>query len=146
MKRFIFSLQSILSIKESQKSICEIHLHETRVKMQAAINTLDSVKESLYKSQMRLNQSISINYLVQREKYTNKLNAQVKSIGNTIGMIQEELEIKLNNLKEIAREIKKLEKHREKEYSLWTEEADREEQKTLDEISLRSTGFSVILN
>lgn len=133
MKKFKFSLEPLLNVKKGlektqkaqiQKIQQQIHIRENEA---AAIESeISGLHQSL---ENELKGKVNIEDLIQYDRYMLKLTDNLKEKRNEIAKLTEEKEECQKALIEITKEIKILEKLREKQYSQYLYELEREQEK-----------------
>ena len=135
MRKFIFSMLSILNVNITRKEVAEMALVSARAALAGEEKELDRI-QSLISEAMELSRvpkNPSGSYFVQREKYVKMLNDRKKNQIYRIKQAEAKAQSCAERLKEAVIEVKRMEKAREIEYGKWELEFKREEQKINDE-------------
>ena len=130
-------MESVLQVNESSLQLIEQEYAEIKGKLQDQHRRLeqlnrkrDSVKNEAYKGG-------GINYFLQREMFYAKIKSETYKVNEVI----EELNLEAFNceqrLKAARVKVKTHEKMRDKEFSSWQLDMNREEQYRMDEIGLQ---------
>lgn len=135
MKKFVFSMMSILNVNLTRKEVAEMELAAARADLameEAALGKIESSITDAMDPEKILRNS-SGGYLVQREKYVRLLNDKKKNQIYRIRQAEAKTQSCAERLKEAVIEVKRMEKARDIEYAKWELAFRREEQKINDE-------------
>ena len=140
MRRFTFRLQSVLNIKEKK-------LEDERLKLGEIISTLEAQKDVLLELsdkkenlKNRLNATLEnsildIQFVVGHKNYLERLEQDIKTQFEIIKKTQIELEEQQIQVNEAYKEVKVLEKLKEKQYKNFLFEYEQNQIKELDDIT-----------
>lgn len=140
MRRFKFRLQSVLNIKEKK-------LEDERLKLGEIISTLEAQKDVLLelndkketlKNQLNStleNSILDIQFVVNYKNYLERLEQDIKTQFEIIKKTQIELEEQQIQVSEAYKEVKVLEKLKEKQYKNFLFEYEQNQTKELDDIT-----------
>lgn len=140
MRRFTFRLQSVLNIKEKK-------LEDERLKLGEIISTLEAQKDVLLELsdkkenlKNRLNATLEnsildIQFVVGYKNYLERLEQDIKTQFEIIKKTQIELEEQQIQVNEAYKEVKVLEKLKEKQYKNFLFEYEQNQIKELDDIT-----------
>lgn len=140
MRRFKFRLQSVLNIKEKK-------LEDERLKLGEIISTLEAQKDVLLelndkketlKNQLNStleNSILDIQFVVNYKNYLERLEQDIKTQFEIIKKTQIELEEQQIQVSEAYKEVKVLEKLKEKQYKNFLFEYEQNQIKELDDIT-----------
>lgn len=140
MRRFKFRLQSVLNIKEKK-------LEDERLKLGEIISTLEAQKDVLLELsdkkenlKNRLNATLEnsildIQFVVGYKNYLERLEQDIKTQFEIIKKTQIELEEQQIQVNEAYKEVKVLEKLKEKQYKNFLFEYEQNQIKELDDIT-----------
>ena len=140
MRRFKFRLQSVLNIKEKK-------LEDERLKLGEIISTLEAQKDVLLelsdkkenlKKQLNAtleNSILDIQFVVGYKNYLERLEQDIKTQFEIIKKTQIELEEQQIQVNEAYKEVKVLEKLKEKQYKNFLFEYEQNQIKELDDIT-----------
>lgn len=140
MRRFKFRLQSVLNIKEKK-------LEDERLKLGEIISTLEAQKDVLLELsdkkenlKNRLNATLEnsildIQFVVGHKNYLERLEQDIKTQFEIIKKTQIELEEQQIQVNEAYKEVKVLEKLKEKQYKNFLFEYEQNQIKELDDIT-----------
>jgi flagellar export protein FliJ len=135
MKKFIFSMTSVLNVKATLKDLRAAELAEARAKLRKEQERLDGLNAEI-KRAMEIPSGETqnlISYLMLRERYLKRLKDMRKKQIMAVEREKKNVEIKINALRDAMIELKKMERAKEKEKEAWHLEFLREEQKINDE-------------
>ena len=140
MRRFSFRLQSILNIKEKK-------LEDERLKLANIISTLESQKDVFlelnekkdsYSKELNCaieNSILDIQNVVSYKNYINMLEQDIKTQFEIIKKTQTELEEQQIQVNKAYKEVKILEKLKEKQYKNFLFEYEQNQIKEIDDIT-----------
>ena len=140
MRRFKFRLQSVLNIKEKK-------LEDERLKLGEIISTLEAQKDVLLelndkketlKNQLNEtleNSILDIQFVLGYKNYIERLEQDIKTQFEIIKKTQIELEEQQIQVSEAYKEVKILEKLKEKQYKNFLFEYEQNQIKELDDIT-----------
>lgn len=140
MRRFKFRLQSVLNIKEKK-------LEDERLKLGEIISTIEAQKDVLLelndkketlKNQLNKtleNSILDIEFVVGYKNYLERLDQDIKTQFEIIKKTQIELEEQQIQVSEAYKEVKVLEKLKEKQYKNFLFEYEQSQIKELDDIT-----------
>ena len=140
MRRFKFRLQSVLNIKEKK-------LEDERLKLGEIISTLEAQKDVLLelndkketlKNQLNStleNSILDIQFVLGYKNYIERLEQDIKTQFEIIKKTQIELEEQQIQVSEAYKEVKILEKLKEKQYKNFLFEYEQNQIKELDDIT-----------
>jgi len=135
VKKFVFSMMSILNVNLTRREVAEMELAAARADLameEAALTMLNEAIASAMDPEKILKNSSGA-YLIQREKYVRLLNDKKKNQVYRIRQAEAKAQSCAERLKEAVIEVKRMEKARDIEHSGWELEFRREEQKVNDE-------------
>ena len=140
MRRFKFRLQSVLNIKEKK-------LEDERLKLGEIISTLEAQKDLLLELndkkeslKNQLNETLEssvldIQFVLGYKNYLERLEQDIKTQFEIIKKTQIELEEQQIQVSEAYKEVKILEKLKEKQYKNFLFEYEQNQTKELDDIT-----------
>ena len=140
MRRFKFRLQSVLNIKEKK-------LEDERLKLGEIVSTLEAQKDVLLELsdkkenlKNRLNATLEnsildIQFVVGHKNYLERLEQDIKTQFEIIKKTQIQLEEQQIQVNEAYKEVKVLEKLKEKQYKNFLFEYEQNQIKELDDIT-----------
>ncbi len=145
MGRFIFSMQSLLNIKEKLEEQEKNNYSQANRRLLEAQEELRKQQERQREAEMRLREEISdalhIGEIRRREDAVEILKGYVAAQEQVVDEREQELEIARVRLNEARKERKTFEKLREKAFEKYIAEENRKEQKEVDElVSYRFSG------
>lgn len=140
MRRFTFRLQSILNIREKKLEDERLKLAEILSKLETQKDILlemNEKKENLEKelSDLLNNQVLDIQFTVNYKGYIKQLSDDIKTQFEVIKRTQSELSEQQKKVSEAYREVKILEKLKEKQYKDFLFEYEQNQIKEIDDIT-----------
>ncbi|MGL4943397.1 MAG: flagellar export protein FliJ [Thermoguttaceae bacterium] len=140
---FKFRLETLLSIRDNVRKERQAELakaYDAERIVLDKIGELDSGIVSLIGEGRAAMQSdnIDVEFLVGLRRREAFLRAQHTEATRQLGMIREEIEVRRRAVIEADKEVKVMEKLKERQYQRYTEEESRRDQKTMDEIASRT--------
>lgn len=140
MRRFTFRLQSILNIREKKLEDERLKLAEIISKLETQKDILlemNEKKENLEKelSDLLNNQVLDIQFTVNYKCYIKQLSDDIKTQFEVIKRTQSELSEQQKKVSEAYREVKILEKLKEKQYKDFLFEYEQNQIKEIDDIT-----------
>jgi len=136
VKKFKFSMQSILNVNNTKKEVCEAELAEAQFALRKEEEKLSGI-ETQIKGAMdpaKAKDKCTSGFFLQREKYLRILKGQRRNQILRIQQAQTKTDSCMTRLKDATIEVKRMEKALEREFSAWELEFRRDEQKINDEI------------
>ena len=142
MKKFKFSLEKVMEIKEIEEKVIQKNLmivqaqiYENEKKISAMMEKISDEKEKVSTITKNLTHSVEI---MLHYRYIESLNNDLTNLKEALKMLRlSELQLK-GQLLEKTREKKALEKLKEIKYEEFRKEYNREQQSFLDEISIQT--------
>lgn len=143
MKKFVFSLQAVYDINISAEKQQRMLLEQINAKLNELENEQNRQQQVFgdckAKEQSEIKRGISSNKLAQYTKYLETLRANINEIKKLIVIAKREKQKCLNELVQIKRKVKTLEKLREKQYQEYLAEMRKQEQmQTEDFVSFQT--------
>ncbi len=141
MKKFVFSLAKVLSVKENSelkakqeyaKVLQEKIKFENENKSMLSTYFTDICRSSTYKPL----EILSAEDLIYEGEYLNAVELQIEQNKKEIVIVEKNLKPLFENLVEATREKKKYEKLKEKELEAWKKDYNKLETAKIDELSL----------
>ncbi len=144
MKRFAFTLQSVYDIALATEKQLKLDMQKIEDRRKRIQKELDDTKSALsdakQKAMQEMHAGVGADRLVQYERYFDKLTAMIAVLKESKAKVEREKEKCLQAQIENRKEIKTLEKLREKQYEEYLLELRREEEKAIgDLVAYRST-------
>jgi flagellar protein FliJ len=135
MKKFKFTMQSILDVRKSLREAREMELAEARAALARERERLELILRKIAEA---LSPEIVLNategyFLVQRERYLKKLRDTRLQQERRINEASTAVDVAMARLKEAITEMKKMERAKERQHEDWSIEFKRDEQKINDE-------------
>ena len=135
MKKFKFSLEKVLSLREFEQNQAQIELG----KAQSVVNDINDQLKFIASERLKSNESRSkssdLTFLMSIENYINGLDYKKEKLIEELAQAQIILEEKRAIVVEAIKKRKSLEKLKEKQFESYKKEYNKEEEKILDEIS-----------
>lgn len=143
MKRFAFSLQSVLNVRKTRRDAIEIELFNARAALRTELEKLAEIDAMIRRAMdpELIIKNANGYYLLQREKYLKILKDQRKRQNVLVRLKEAAVAEAMRNLKNAMIELRKMEKARDREHDQWREDSKREELKFNDELGTRLAFF-----
>ncbi len=142
MKRFTFSLQSVLNLREQEESDAKLSLAEKEGELVSCNQELENIKSDLNKFQAKekanrkaSQSAIELRYSV---SWRHKIKKDISQKLSEIEEVKIDIDVARKKLIEATKKRKGLEILRENKLDKWKKAANREEQLFLDELSQNS--------
>ncbi len=144
MKKFSFTLQAVYDIALDMERQRKLEMQRIEARLQAIVKELIETKATLHNTkkecQQRMASGIDAPKLIQYDQYCDRLRATISILQQNKARVEREKEKCLLAQIENRREIKTLEKLREKQYEEYLLELRREEEKEIgDLVAYRTT-------
>ena len=135
MKKFKFSLEKVLSLREFEQNQAQIELGKAQSVVNDLNNQLKYIASEIVRSNESRANSTDLNFLLSIENYINGLNYKKEILLEELAKAQLVLEEKRAIVVEAIKKRKSLEKLKEKQFEEYKKQYNLEEEKILDEIS-----------
>ena len=135
MKKFKFSLEKVLSLREFEQNQAQIELGKAQSVVNDLNNQIKFIALEIVKSNQSRANSTDLNFLLSIENYVNGLNYKKEILLEELAKAQLVLEEKRAIVVEAIKKRKSLEKLKEKQLEEYKKQYNLEEEKVLDEIS-----------
>ena len=135
MKKFKFSLEKVLSLREFEQNQAQIELGKAQSVVNDLNNQIKFIALEIVKSNESRANSTDLNFLLSIENYVNGLNYKKEILLEELAKAQLFLEEKRAIVVEAIKKRKSLEKLKEKQLEEYKKQYNLEEEKVLDEIS-----------
>ena len=135
MKKFKFSLEKVLSLREFEQNQAQIELGKAQSVVNDLNNKIKFIALEIVKSNESRANSTDLNFLLSIENYVNGLNYKKEILLEELAKAQLVLEEKRAIVVEAIKKRKSLEKLKEKQFEEYKKQYNLEEEKILDEIS-----------
>ena len=135
MKKFKFSLEKVLSLREFEQNQAQIELGKAQSVVNDINEQLKFIASEIVKSNESRANSADLNFLLSVENYVNGLNYKKEMLLEELTKAQLVLEEKRAIVVEAIKKRKSLEKLKEKQFEEYKKQYNLEEEKILDEIS-----------
>lgn len=145
MKKFVFTLQGVNDIALATEKQLKIEMQRIEDRLRRVLQEIEDTRAEFRTLKARCFEQmrqggIESQSLVQYERYFEKLEAALQVLQQTKAQIEREKEKCLQAQIENRKELKTLEKLREKQYQEYLSELRREEEKAIgDLVAYRST-------
>lgn len=144
---FKFRLETLLSMRDYVRKERQAELtkaYEAERIVLDKIGEIDHEIESLTtKGRTMMQQgSIDVDFLVGLRRHEAFLRAQQTEATRQLGMIRDEIEVRRRAVIEADKEVKVMEKLKEKQRARYDDDEMRRDHKTMDEIASRSATFA----
>lgn len=128
MKKFEFSLQKILELREFQKKQAEIDLGKANSELQKIKNKLEILAQNLLSMKKEYDSTTDFNYQISLLNYKSMLENEKESLLEEMAKIQLIVDEKKEVLKEAMKKTTVLEKLKEKKFNEWKKEMEKIEE------------------
>ena len=135
MKKFKFSLEKVLSLREFEQNQAQIELGKAQSVVNDLNNQLKYIASEIVRSNESRANSTDLNFLLSIENYINGLNYKKEILLEELAKAQLVLEEKRAIVVEAIKKRKSLEKLKEKQLEEYKKQYNLDEEKILDEIS-----------
>jgi len=140
MKKFSFSLQTVLSVKERKEEELKrelMKLQALKLEQQLLLAEIENEKRAAYREKFKHHHAgTDISLLRQFEEYISALRAAVTKTENKIKELENKADKKRNEVVEASKEKKILEKLKERDFGEFKKIVLKNEQDVLDEIAI----------
>lgn len=142
MKKFKFRLENVLELRTKTLEDRQLEMAAIQVRLNDANNKLDSLEQSRLQAKRDLEnilgagENIEFIRVKNYQDYIAKLDDDISIQHKVIADIENELELKQEEVREALKAKKMLEKLKEKEYKAFLKDFEQREAKELDDIAL----------
>lgn len=134
MKKFRFTLETVLSQEKRQEKAQLRELADIREKLRGAIHRRDEISDTISRICAGSGSGMTVDEFRQRNIYINELITLRNQQDHIIKGIQEQERNQIFILQETRKRIKVLDKLREKQYDQYQAAVMKEEEKALEEM------------
>lgn len=142
MKKFQFSLEKVLEVKEIEERIIQKDLMLVQRDILEKENNIQQVREKISDERIKLSllnqKSSSSAEIMIHYKYLESLSKKIELLNNDLNLLRHKESILKNDLIEKSREKKSLEKLKEIKYEEYRKNYNKHQQIVLDEISIQN--------
>ncbi len=139
MAKWKFRFQSILNIKNTEKNLLEQKLSKIFSRKEKLLSKLHMYEQTILENEegilVKMKEGISPNLFAFYEEYNEYLRKECKMIKSEIKKLNDEIKKTQKKLIEKIKEIKILEKLKEKDFFKFQKSLEHKEQVFLDEIA-----------
>ena len=142
MKKFKFRLENVLELRTKTLEDRQLEMAAIQVRLNDANNKLDSLEQSRLQAKRDLEnilgagENIEFIRVKNYQDYIAKLDDDISIQHKVIADIENELELKQEEVREALKAKKMLEKLKENEYKAFLKDFEQREAKELDDIAL----------
>ncbi len=142
MKKFKFRLENVLELRTKTLEDRQLEMAAIQARLNDANNQLDSLEQSRLQAKRDLEnilgagENIEFIRVKNYQDYIAKLDDDISIQHKVIADIENELELKQEEVREALKAKKMLEKLKEKEYKAFLKDFEQREAKELDDIAL----------
>lgn len=142
MKKFKFRLENVLELRTKTLEDRQLEMAAIQARLNDANNKLDSLEQSRLQAKGDLEnilgagENIEFIRVKNYQDYIAKLDDDISIQHKVIADIENELELKQEEVREALKAKKMLEKLKEKEYKAFLKDFEQREAKELDDIAL----------
>ena len=135
MKKFKFTMQTILDVRQSLREARELELALARMALAKEQERLEALCASLADalSPEKIKDVSDACFFIQRERYLKRLRDAKKSQQRKVSEASAAADVALSKLKDAIIEVKKMDRAKDRQHDRWGVEFRRDEQKTNDE-------------
>lgn len=138
MARFHFRLSTLLKLRESERQQRQIELAQAYEAERLVLEQLATIASEIAAAKERVRKmsspgEIPVDELLELQRYGLQLRMQSTAMTEKLGVVRNEIDRRRQILVEANRQVRTLEKLREKQSALFELERSRQEQKALDE-------------
>lgn len=137
MKKFKFSLEPLLNVKKGLEKTQKAQIQKIQQEIDIKENEAEVISSEISALQQSLESElkgkVSVEDLIQYDRYMQKLTDNLEIKREEISKLTQEKEECQKALIETTKEIKMLEKLREKQYSQYIYELEREQEKEISD-------------
>jgi flagellar FliJ protein len=141
MKAFEFSLQTLLDSKEALEQMGEMRMGEAMRTLQKNREHLNRMREKLQKQVVCAEKFTGCettgNELFTHSRHLNWLQQQIEQQLQRVAALERNVEKIRQQLLSLMREVKSMERLKQKQKTRWVVEKNRKEQGEMDEIAVR---------
>lgn len=137
MKKFLYKLSSILAIREHQRELRQAELSRARADLASEVAELERICATLQRAiawRPADDGLVSATFLHQREVHLLALRGQREAQQGRVEEAEARVERCRTALQAATVELRKMEKHREREKARWDVEFKRREMAAIDDI------------
>lgn len=139
MKKFVFKLEKLHSLRQKQEKDCKEELAKALAEADQILSKLEGARRERDETEKKLRQiQESTNDSREISEYFHYLDLMGKKLANIQDEViksQNEVTVKRQNLQEALQKRKVLDNIKEKKYSLWEKEYSKLEAALLDEVA-----------
>jgi flagellar export protein FliJ len=144
MLPYKFRLATLLRLREAHRDEMRVRLAEAQQADQIVANQLARIEADLRQLDERTQRDlqpgqVDVDRLMESQRYELILNAERHATSEQRKIVSKEVERRRNALISADREVRVLEKLRERQFERHREEEQREETKALDEVGIQGT-------
>jgi flagellar export protein FliJ len=141
MKAFDFSFQTLLDSKEALEQATEMRMGEAMRRLQDSRARLDNMRSRLRnqitRSEKLTGHKTTGDELATHSKHLSWLQQQIEQQLKRVATLERNAEKLREQLIGLMREVKSMERLKQKQKTVWTIEKNHEEQGEMDEIAVR---------
>ena len=134
MKKFEFSLEKVLRIREFEEEQAKIELGKAISEVNRINSELEFIASERVKNNLARSSCVDINFLMSIEKYIEGLDLKKEELLNELAQAEMLADERRKILAECMQKRKVLEKLKENQKIAYNKLVEREEEKVLDEI------------
>ena len=142
MKKFKFRLENVLELRTKTLEDRQLEMAAIQARLNDANNKLDSLEQSRLQAKRDLEnilgagENIEFSMVKNYQDYIANIDDDISIQHKVIADIENELELKQEEVREALKAKKMLEKLKEKEYKAFLKDFEQREAKELDDIAL----------
>ncbi|WP_051962679.1 flagellar export protein FliJ [Mesoaciditoga lauensis] len=137
MKKFKFSLQKLLDIKNSSIELLKLEMSKLNTQIERLKEEIENITEKISKAQKRMDEGLQgVKFILEWMNYIQSLYHERKEKISELVSLENQLDELRQRYTKLYHEQKALEKLKELQKNSHDLEATREEQKIMDDIAL----------
>ena len=141
MRRFRFPAETLLSVRGHEQTICQMRvadIERQRLEVEAERDRLAAELAAMYEAarHTEAQSDLDVNAALSQARFVRLLSAQRKAAEMHLARLAKRKEQATRDLVEANRKVRLLERLRERRYTEWRGEVDREDQAFLDELGV----------
>jgi flagellar FliJ protein len=149
MPRFRFRFATLLKLRENERRQRQIELAQALEAERLLKSQAESIAAEISTAKVSVRNASSpgevpVDSLLELQRYSLQLAAQAAAIAEQLGRIRAEVDRRRQIVVEADRQVRTLEKLRDKQAEAFRSAAEQEEQKRIDEIAQKTGGDCLV--
>ena len=143
---FTFRLETVLKVRERERDACRAALNQAFEALQILHDQSEQIQNEIdeLRNDVRQESSpgrVNVDRLMESGRYEFHLRSGVATIDGRVKQVEEEIERRRVALEEANRQVKVLEKLRQRQYDAWVADAAKRETAAADEVAVQRYGM-----